>query len=282
MCIFADQSNVMIRIKCILVVALLINKVYGFDLTHPVGGRSVAMGRTAVCEKGIWALQNNPAGLAMTEGWRFGVFYENQWMLKATALKYGAVSKNIPKIGCVGLSLFQFGGSPYSENQFGLCYARDFGPYLQLGLRGNYLLFHWGEGYPNQGAFSFALGLQSQVTEKLRLGACVSNPIHSRLGTLNKDAIPIVMRLGMAYQFIEDFAGLCEMSYDSSRSGFSFHGGLEYLVFKQFHLRAGIQSNPNTLSFGVSYRLGPIQVEVSAELQQALGPSLCFGLLNAN
>ena len=268
----------MIRIKCILVVTLLLNKVYAIDLNKPVGGRSVAMGRTSVCERGIWALQNNPAGLALTKEWGFGAYYENQWMLKATAFKYGGIAKGIPKVGCIGLSCCQFGGASYSENQFGLCYARDFGSYLQLGLRADYLLLHWGEGYSNQGAFSFTLGLQSQVTEKLQLGACLFNPIHSRLGTLNKDALPIVMRLGIAYQFTEDFVGQCELGYNSSRAGFSLHGGLEYLVFKQFYLRAGVQSNPNILSFGLSYQLGPIQVEVSAEMHQAMGASMGVGM----
>lgn len=261
----------MIRNQLVLIAALLINKVYGIDLSHPVGGRSAAMGRTSVCERGIWSLQNNPAGLALSDGWHYGAYYENQWMLKETAFKFGGLSKTIPKIGCIGLGFSQFGGNAYSENRFGLCYARDFGPFLQLGVQADYLLLHWGDGYSNQCAFSFGIGIQSQVTEKTRLGAYVFNPIHSRLGTLNKDALPIVMRVGLAYQFTEDFVGQCEIGYDSSRSGFSLHGGLEYLVFKQFHLRAGVQSNPNVLTFGLSYQWGPIWVEVAAQMHQVLG-----------
>ena len=154
----------MIRIKCILVVTLLLNKVYAIDLNKPVGGRSVAMGRTSVCERGIWALQNNPAGLALTKEWGFGAYYENQWMLKETTFKSGGVAKAIEGIGCFGLSVNQFGGSNYSESKFGLAYARGFGPYLQIGLQLDYLLLHWGGDYPNRGAPCFELGLQSQVT----------------------------------------------------------------------------------------------------------------------
>lgn len=262
----------------ILFLYLLIYNVFGFDLSKPAGGRSAAMGRTGVCEQGIMGLQNNPAGLAYNERWSFGAYYENAWMLKETAYKFGGVAKGIPKVGCIGLSFFQFGGTAYSENKFGLAYSRAFGPYLQLGIQADYLLLHWGDGYGNQSTFSFELGIQSQVTPKLRLGAYVFNPIHSRLGTLNEDGIPIVMRFGLAYQFIEDFMGQCEVEYDSSRRGFSLRGGIEYLVFKRFYLRAGVQANPNIFTFGISYQLFGINVEVAAQMGVAGGRSWELGV----
>ena len=262
----------------ILVSHLLIYNVFGFDLSKPAGGRSAAMGRTGVCDQGLMGLQNNPAGLAYNERWCFGAYYENAWMLKETAYKYGMVAKGIPKVGCLGLSFFQFGGSAYSENKFGVAYARAFGPYLQLGIQADYLLLHWGDGYRNQSTFSFELGLQSQVTPKLRLGAYVFNPIHSRLGTLNGDGIPIVMRFGMAYQFMEEFEGQCEVEYDSSRRGFSLRGGVEYLVFKRFYLRAGVQANPNIFTFGISYQLFGITLEVAAQMQAVGVRSLGVGV----
>lgn len=266
------------RFVLILVLYLLIYNGFGFDLGRPIGGASTAMGRTSVCGRGIWTLQNNPAGLAYTDRWSFGVYYENAWMLRETAYKFGGIAKGIPRIGCIGVSFLQFGGSVYSENKLGLAYARAFGPYLQLGIQADYLLLHWGEGYNNQNAFSIEVGLQSQITSKLRLGAYVFNPIHSRLGTLHDESLPIMMRLGMAYQFTEEFLGQCEVEYDTDRAGLSIRTGFEYLVFKKFHLRAGIQANPNIFSFGISYQVAGIVIEVSAQMQQMLGVGLGMGV----
>lgn len=262
----------------ILIIYLIINRCYATDLTRAVGGRSAAMGRTSVCEQALWSLLNNPAGMANLKGWQFGLYYENQWMLKETAFKSGGVAKAIEGIGCFGLSVNQFGGSNYSESKFGLAYARGFGPYLQIGLQLDYLLLHWGGDYPNRGAPCFELGLQSQVTEKLRLGAYLFNPIQFKLKTLNEDRLPIVMRFGMAYQLADGFVTQCELEKNTERSGIHLRCGFEYTLFNAFNLRAGVQYNPNILSFGAGYEFKHILVDVAAQLHQLLGSSIQISL----
>lgn len=262
----------------ILIIYLIINRCHAIDLTRAVGGRSAAMGRTSVCEQSLWSLLNNPAGMANLKGWQFGLYYENQWMLKETAFKSGGVAKAIEGIGCFGLSVNQFGGSNYSESKFGLAYARGFGPYLQIGLQLDYLLLHWGGDYPNRGAPCFELGLQSQVTEKLRLGAYLFNPIQFKLKTFNEDRLPIVMRFGMAYQLADGFVTQCELEKNTERSGIHLRCGFEYTLFNAFNLRAGVQYNPNILSFGAGYEFKHIVVDVAAQLHQLLGSSIQISL----
>ena len=262
----------------ILIIYLLINRCHAVDITRIVGGRAAAMGRTSVCEQGIWALQNNPAGLAGLKGWHFGLYYENQWMLKETAFKSGAVAKAIEGIGCLGVSVNQFGSDSYSESKIGMAYARDFGPYLHIGLQFDYLLLHWGGDYPNRGAPCFELGMQSQVTERLRLGAYLFNPFQLKLKTLNEERLPIVLRFGMAFQLANDFVMQCEMEKNSERTGIHLRGGFEYTLFNAFSLRAGAQFNPNVLSFGLGYTIQSIQVDAAAQLHQLLGASIQIGL----
>lgn len=277
--IFVAHLKTMKRFKLILIFYLLINRCNATDLTKTVGGRSAAMGGTAVCEQSIWALQNNPAGLATLQGWHIGLYYENQWLMKETAFKYGGLAKDISGIGCFGLSVCQYGWSQFSENKFGIAYARDFGPYLRIGLQADWLLLHLGEGYANRSVPGFELGIQSQVTEKLLLGAYLFNPLNSRLKTLNNDAMPIVMRFGVTYQLTEDFVGQLELEKDSQRTGIRLGGGMEYLLFKRFSLRAGAQYNPNIISFGVGYAIKNIHVDVAAQMHQALGTSIQVGMV---
>lgn len=245
---------------------LLINRCNAIDLTRPIGGRAAAMGRTSVAEQSIWALQNNPAGLSLLHGLHLGIYYENQWMLKETAFKSGVVAKSINGIGVVGLSVSQFGGSNYSENKFGIAYARDFGPFLQLGLQFDYLLFHWGDGYSSQGKVGVELGIQSRVTEKLRLGAYLFNPR------------PVIMRLGLSYQFTDSFIGQCEVEKANDRTGVNLRSGFEYTLFKRFFIRAGVQYNPNLLSFGAGYSIKGLNVDISAQMHQVLGASIQIGI----
>lgn len=276
--IFVAHFKTMKQFICILISILLTNRCLGFDFNRIAGGRAAAMGGTSVCERSIWALQNNPAGLAFMGGWNLGLYYENQWLLKETAFKAAGLSKAIPRIGCFGLSVNQYGSSLYSENKFGIAYARDFGPYLQMGLQIDWLLLHWSDDYPNRNALSYALGIQSQITEKLRLGAVLFNPLGPKLGTIQGDRLPVVMRFGLAYQFTDDFVGQCELEKDTGRSGFHLKSGIEYIVFKRFSIRAGVQSNPNIISFGAGYAIGRLHLDVAAQMHQMLGSSVQIGI----
>lgn len=263
----------------ILIIYLLNNRCNATGVLKPVGGRAAAMGGSTICDRSIWALSNNPAGLVDLQGWHFGLYYENQWMLKETAFKSAGITKDFDRIGCFGFSVSQYGWSGQSENLIGLVYARQFGPYLDMGLRADGWWLHQGEGYPDRFAPTFMLGIQSQVTEKLRIGTSLFNPLNTRLKTLNEDALPIIMRLGCSYQFTDDFLVQCEIEKNSQAQGIRLGGGFEYTLFGQFPIRAGAQYNPNIISFGAGYTIKNLHIDVAAQMHQMLGASVQIGII---
>ena len=267
--------------KLLLLIILILSTsgLFAYDLIHPLGGRAAAMGGSSVASQGLWAMQNNPAGMANLERISLGLYYENRWMLPETAYKCGAFA--LPtKFGCLGLSFNQFGSWKYNENKFGLAYAKDFGRYLQIGLQLDYLMLKIGNDYGTFNAFTFELGLQSQVTDKLTLGTYIFNPVNfSFEQTLNHEKLPIVMRFGLAYKFTKDFIGQCEIEKNTEKEGASLRGGLEYEAFKQFYIRAGVQTNPGILSFGLGYTIRFAQINVAAQLHNELGASVQIGMI---
>ena len=224
-------------------------------------------------------MQNNPAGMANLDRISLGLYYENRWMMPETAYKCGSFA--LPtQFGCLGLSFNQFGSEKFNENKFGLAYAKDFGRYLQIGLQLDYLMLKIGNDYGKYNAVTFELGIQSQVTDKLRLGTYVFNPVSfSFEQTLNHEKLPIVMRFGMEYQFTKDFVGQCEIEKNTERDGISLRGGLEYEAVKNLYIRAGAQSNPGILSFGVGYGIRFAEVNVAAQLHNELGASVQIGTI---
>ena len=267
------------KLTLIVILILTTSTAFAYDFIHPFGGRAAAMGGTSVASRGLWAMQNNPAGMANLDKISLGLYYENRWMLPETAYKCGAFA--LPtKFGCLGLSFNQFGSSKYNENKFGLAYAKDFGRYLQIGLQLDYLLLKIGNDYGKFSAVTFEMGIQSQVTDKLRLGTYIFNPVNfSFEQTLNHEKLPIVMRFGMAYQFTKDFIGQCEIEKNTEREGVSLRGGLEYEAVKNLYIRAGAQSNPGILTFGVGYAIRFAQVDVAAQLHNELGASIQIGMI---
>jgi hypothetical protein len=265
--------------KILLLITLIISTstLFAYDIIHPIGGRAAAMGGSSVASQGLWALQNNPAGMANLDKISLGLYYENRWMLPETAYKCGAFA--LPtKFGTLGLSFNQFGSSKYNENKFGFAYAKDFGRYLQIGLQLDYLLLKIGNDYGTFSAVTFELGIQSRVTDKLTLGTYVFNPASlSFEQTLNHEKLPIVFRFGMAYQFTKDFIGQCEIEKNSEREGVSLRAGLEYEAIKNLYIRAGVQTNPGILSFGLGYAISFAQINVAAQLHNELGASVQIG-----
>ena len=267
------------KILLSVILYLSLSNAFAYDILQPVGGRAAAMGGTAVASRGLWALQNNPAGMANLDQFSFGLYYENHWMLKETAFKSAALAVPV-KFGCLGVSFNQFGSSKYSENKFGLAYAKDFGPYLQIGLQLDYLMLSIGNDYDKQSAVTFELGVQSQVTEKLRLGTYIFNPVHIALQqSINQEKLPIVFRFGAAYQFTKDFVGQCEIEKNTDYEGVSLRGGLEYEALKDFYLRAGVQTNPGLLSFGLGYEIRFARIDVAAQLHEILGNTIQVGMV---
>jgi hypothetical protein len=101
--------------KLLLLITLILSTsaLFAYDLIHPIGGRAAAMGGSSVASQGLWAMQNNPAGMANLEKISLGLYYENRWMLPETAYKCGAFA--LPtKFGCLGLSFNQFGSWKYN------------------------------------------------------------------------------------------------------------------------------------------------------------------------
>ena len=87
------------------------------------------------------------------------------------------------------------------------------------------------------------------------------------------------MRFGLAYQFTKDFIGQCEIEKDTEREGVSLRGGLEYEAIKNLYIRAGVQTNPGILSFGLGYAIRFAQINVAAQLHNELGASVQIGMI---
>ena len=257
---------------------LYLNRLIAFDLSVPIGGRSAGMGRTAACSQNIWAIFNNPAGIASVQDISLGFYYENTWMLKTTSYKSGAFVIPISK-GALGVSVSQFGYSSYNENRFGLAYARAFGPYIQLGLQLDYLMLSYGNDYGRHHAVTFDIGLQSQLTDRLRLGVNAFNPARIDFRDLPDNSLSTTLRLGLAYTLIKDFTAEIDIEKNTLQEGVNLRAGVEYILFNCFAMRAGVESNPGIFTFGAGYEISFLQVNIATRMHPVLGASLQAGLI---
>lgn len=246
---------------------------HAWELGSPVGGRSSAVGDCSVALRGFWSIHNNPAGLAGLDGITFGLSYENRFLMKELSYMNAGLALPEGKAGCFSLTLSRFGFPDFNENKIGIGYARSFGPHLKIGLQIDYLLFKFSNDYKNRNTFTFELGVQSDMTEKLCVGAYIFNPVNVKINSLNNEKIPIIFRIGLSYEITKDFMATAEAEYNSDKA-LNYRIGLEYNVLKDFFIRAGVYTNPATACFGAGYSLNFFTIDISAKMNQTTGVSL--------
>ncbi len=260
-----------------LIILFSICQLNAWELLQPTGGRTNSLGKCSVTMDGFWSLHNNPAGFASYQNLSFGISYENKFLLKELGTKDAGLILPF-KMGNIGISYSQFGYENYNENTFGLGIAKSLGPNFNIGIKLYYIFINFSGVYENKSAPTFDIGIQYKINEVLCLGVYVFNPVRVKFRSLNKDKIPIIMRLGLSYLVNDDFLITGEIEENFGHD-FSFRFGLEYEIYKNFLIRGGFQFKPEMLTFGVGYDYKYFIIEVSAQMNQRLGTSLSSSII---
>jgi len=241
----------------------------GGDL-YPVGSRQAGMGRTSVSITDFWSVQNNQAGIALIDKISAGIYYESRFSLKQLSDKSAAVV--VPTgIGVLGLTFNHFGYELYSDMKIGLVYARSFGQYFRMGVQLDYLLTTLGDNYGTKSNVTFEIGIQSDVTKKLTIGAWVYNPIQVKLTEYNNEKIPAIFRLGLTWEILDGFLVNVEAEKSTNYGPILFRGGLEYGFHEKFFLRGGFSTREEIFSMGFGFNFKFIRFDISAVMHQTLG-----------
>lgn len=245
---------------------------YAWNLLQPSGGRTTSLGNCSVALNDFWSCHNNPAGFASIKDISIGFAYQNKFMLKELGYKNAGLLLPL-NTGVIAVSFSQFGYNIYNENIIGLGFARNFGDKLKIGLKLDYLFFNFSGKYEDRFVPTFELGMQYNINKSLCLGAYVFNPVGVKTKSLNKDKIPIVMRLGISYYINKEFMLTSEIE-ENFEYDFSYRFGLEYELYKNLFVRSGFQLNPELLTFGLGYHYERFIFDICAQMNQILGASL--------
>lgn len=237
----------------------------------PEGSRSAAMAHASVALSDFWSLQNNQAGLAFYPHMSAGFYFENRFLVKELSLKSGGFI--LPtRSGTFGAKISYFGYPKYNESKFGLAYARSFGKVLAIGLQLDYLLVSIGNDYGQRGVATFEMGVLTNITENLSVGAHVLNPLHTAIADYNDERLPAIFRLGAAYRIDDNILVSAEVEKDTEYDP-RFKMGLEYRIVKAIYVRGGISTNPATYSFGFGLNFNKLKIDFSSTVHQVLGYS---------
>ncbi|NWJ49742.1 MAG: hypothetical protein HXX14_02650 [Bacteroidetes bacterium] len=235
----------------------------------PAGASQAGIGGVSVFTSGIWAVNNNPAGLARIYQPTAGIFVENRFLLKE--LCFNAASFAIPASnGGMAIAISQLGTNQYHNLFAGFAYGRNFGEMFSAGIRFDYYQVSYGSEYGKGSAISFETGIQWKINDKTDLALSVFNPIKVQYKSSPPQEIPSLWRAGIAYKPIDNLQLLFQTE-KSSRNGYTIRYGIEYSANEQIYLRAGYSTNPSGISFGCGYTFSVFTIDIATKWHQTLG-----------
>lgn len=235
----------------------------------PVGARFAGMGNASTTLVDLWSIRANQAGLAGLEHPVAGAYFQQHWLAPDLAMQGLAFALPVGK-GCFGLSANSFGGSLYSERQFGLAYAMRLSERLRVGVQLDYLDLKLGEGYGSKGNVTAEIGVQAKLSDHLWIGAHLYNPNKATIGGPYDEKAPTELRAGLGYTFNDQVLLTGEVEKDIDR-GERYHAGIEYRVVKVLALRTGVSTGPAQAHFGLGLRLQKLDLDLAAAVRSQLG-----------
>ena len=231
--------------------------------------------------RGIWAVFDNPAGLADQTSFSTGISYHSQFLMQELSTKALAMVVPMKKAGNLGLGFQQFGYALYKDQRACLVYAKSFGPAVSAGIRFDYLATRFGENYGGASTISGSAGVIARVTEAIRIGVTVFNPQRAKFSKDGKERYPAIMLAGLSW----NFGGETELALGISKAGNSkqiVQCALRYQVSPKFLLHGGVSNGADPFSFGYIFRIGRMEAGMASGYHNLLGFSPRFSLTFKN
>lgn len=237
------------------------------------GAKGIGAGNANLTYTDIHSGFNNQAGLANLEGFSGVAYAENRFLLKE--LQLAAISFAKPtNSGTWGMMLQYFGFDEYNEQKVGLNYSRKLFEKFSIGAQFDFLNTQI-KDYGNASTFTFEVGLKYEVLEKLTTGIHIFNPIRASIGV---QELPSILQIGLTYRPTNYIAISGSVEKDSTLP-YNLRMGIEYQLLEKIQFRAGFNSNPNRLSFGLGYTINQMQLNVAASYHDVLGFSPALGVV---
>lgn len=240
------------------------------------GAGTMGEGNHVSTTLGIQSLFGNPSGLCHLDGFSFYAGAQNRYELIDLTAYQLAFALPVEKWGVFGLNMTDFGGSLYRDQKIGLAYARNLTKNFALGLQFDWMIMEI-EHYGLRHRFTFDVGIQTRLTDKLLLGFHLFSPYP--MGFDSERIVPTYASVGLVYrvsQQVELKAEVQKQTYESP----GLHIGLQYNLMKSFELSLGMTTNTGhaMISSGFSYQFPVgLKIDFGMNFHQSLGISSGIG-----
>lgn len=216
----------------------------------PRGARSVGIGNAHTTLGDVWSIFNNIGALSHISSSQITFAYDHRMnMNELTTLSAGAVIKG--ENSAFGLGVSSFGSELFSQSQIGIGFSNQLG-ITSLGIKVSYFQTSI-EGFGRGASPLLEFGGVAELTPELFFGAHVYNITMSKYGKNSLERLPTVVKTGISYRPSEKVMVNIEAEKDILLDPL-IKTGVEYNLLDRFWARAGMNTNPGKLFFGIGFK----------------------------
>jgi len=232
----------------------------------------LGMGKAALAQDGVFALSENPAGIANIQNATVSMAYQRHFMASDIASQCLLAAFPVFSGTAFGISLTNHG--IFDVTTFlrtGATYARAFGPNILTSITANYHQ-HSVREYGSSTAFSADLGLQILWSEKVATGFFFRNISASRFPNTLDQRVPQEVGAGFRCRLSEEVQVAADLLKEFPHR-LVYRGGFSYFPDRRFAVRAGALSNPLQYTAGTAFRMEKWQFDLASVFHARLGSS---------
>lgn len=238
-----------------------------------IGARSIGLGQAnAALVNDEWAGFGNPALLNAASPSTSFYGIRNYGFSELT--DYAASFAFSHKYGISAVSFHRYGDELFNETRVRGTYKNEF-ENVHFGATINYSSLQFGGPFGSTGALGIDVGIASELTPGLWLGARATNINRPRYGDTDED-LARELALGFSYRLTNKALLVADVVKDV-RFPTSFRGGVEIELVERVFARSGVSTEPNTYSFGFGYKDVKWQFDIAVQQHTVLGLSPGIG-----
>ncbi len=243
------------------------------------GAPETGMAGSCVMKPDFWSAFYNQASLSFIKTSMFGINYENRFCLKELGTETAGLI--IPSgRATLGTVFSHFGFKDFRRQSAAISCGLKLSEKMSAGIQIDYFRESFPGTENNSNSVTFEGGLLFDVSENIRLGMHIFNPVPN---SFRKISLYSGLSVGGGIQLNKFFLASAEIGIVTGEN-IVFMTGVEYSAASNFRIRGGFRNENNSFSFGFGYEFHNIRLDVGFASHDRLGitssVSMIFHLKN--
>ena len=263
--------------KLLFVVLLLISYESVSEAQIVAGAKQISISNSgAALSNDVFAIFNNPAGLAQMN-WREAGIYYSPAPFGFKELANGFIAYNEPlSFGSLSFGAMTYGFELYKENKILLGYSHNFLNRFFLGIAANYHSISI-KGYGQKSVLYLNVGGLTYITSDIRWGFFIYN-INRASFVDEDDQIPVTFNSGFSYNLIPELSLNFALEKDI-RYNASLKFGIDYYIIEYLSIRTGFSNEPSSYSAGIGINYSLVSLDYAVYNHPDLGLTHQAGII---